>query len=80
MVKKWIQEAVNKPGTLHKQLEIPNDKKIPMILLNKIIKAEAGDVIINPSKVGKNKMKVTRLLEERAILARNLKRISAKRS
>jgi len=79
MVKKWIQEAVNKPGTLHRQLEIPKEEKIPMTLLNKIIKAKAGDVIINPAKVGKSKIKVTRLLEERTILARNLKRISKRR-
>jgi len=78
MKKKWIQKAVNKPGTLHKQLEIPKNKKIPMSLLNKIIKAKAGDIIINPTKIGKRKIKVTRLLEERAILARNLKNISKK--
>jgi hypothetical protein len=76
MEKKWIQKAVNKPGTLHRQLEIPEDKKIPVSLLNKIISAKAGDVIVNPSKVGKRKIKVTRLLERRAILARNLKKIS----
>ena len=75
MAKGWIQKAVNKPGTLHRQLEIPEDKKIPLILLNKIIKAKAGDVITNPSKVGKRRIKVTRLLERRAILARNLKKI-----
>ena len=79
MVKKWIQKAVNKPGTLHRQLDIPKDEKIPMTLLNRIIKAKAGDVIINPTKVGKSKIKVTRLLEERAILARNLKRIVRKK-
>jgi len=79
MVKKWIQKAINKPGTLHRQLKIPKDKKIPIILLNKIIKAKAGDIITNPSKIGKKKIKVTSLLEHRAILARNLKRISKKR-
>tara|TARA_Y100000310_G_scaffold332368_2_gene407805 strand:- start:867 stop:1103 length:237 start_codon:yes stop_codon:yes gene_type:complete len=78
MEKKWIQKAVNKPGTLHRQLEIPKDKKIPVSLLNKIISAKAGDVIVNPSKIGKRKIKVTRLLERRAILARNLKKISGK--
>lgn len=74
-MKKWIQKAVEKPGTLHKQLGIPRDKKIPMSLLNKIIKAKAGDTITNPSKLGKKKIKVTRLLEHRAILARNLKKL-----
>ncbi|MAG07286.1 hypothetical protein CMI46_00525 [Candidatus Pacearchaeota archaeon] len=75
MVKKWIQKAVNKPGTLHKQLGIPEEKKIPFALLNKIIAAKAGDIIVNPTKVGKRRIKVTRLLERRAILARNLKKI-----
>ena len=79
MVKRWIQKAVNKPGTLHRQLDISKDKKIPMSLLNKIIKAKAGDIITNPTKLGKKKIKVTRLLEERAILARNLKRILKKK-
>lgn len=76
MVKNWISKAINKPGTLHRQLEIQKGVKIPMSLLNKIIKAKAGDIIKNPTKVGKKTIKVTRLLEERAILARNLKNIS----
>jgi hypothetical protein len=29
MAKKWIQEAISKPGALHKQLGVPMDKKIP---------------------------------------------------
>ena len=76
---KWIQKIKIKPGTLHKQLQIPDNKKIPLTLLNKIIKAKAGDIIINPTKIGKKKIKVTRLLEKRAILAKNLKKISKKK-
>ena len=79
MVKKWIQKVVNKPGTLHKQLGIPKREKIPISLLNKIIKAHAGETIVNPTKRGKKKIKVTRLLESRAILAKNLKKISQRR-
>ncbi len=26
---KWIQEAIKKPGALHKQLGVPEGKKIP---------------------------------------------------
>lgn len=33
----WIQDAIKKPGSLHKALGVPADKKIPM---NKIEKAE----------------------------------------
>tara|TARA_Y100000310_G_scaffold290626_1_gene317974 strand:- start:721 stop:948 length:228 start_codon:yes stop_codon:yes gene_type:complete len=72
---KWIQKAITRPGTLHRQLEISKDKKIPMSLLNKIISAKAGDMIKNPTPIGKKKIKVTRKLERKAILARNLKRM-----
>lgn len=72
---KWIQKAISRPGTLHKNLDIPKDKKIPMVLLNKIVSAKAGDTITNPTSVGKKKIKVTRKLERKAILARNLKRM-----
>ena len=79
MVDKWIQKIHLKKGTLHRQLGVPLDKKIPMALLNKIVSAKAGDTITNPTKLGKKKIKVTRILERRAILARNLKSISKKK-
>lgn len=72
MVRKWIQKAIHRPGSLHKDLEISKEKKIPSTLLNAIIKAEAGDTIKNPTSKGKKKIKVTRKLEQRAILVRNL--------
>ena len=75
MVKRWIQRAIHRPGTLHKNLEIPKDEKIPMALLNKIIKAEAGDTITNPTSKGKRRVKVTHKLERKAILAKNLKQM-----
>jgi len=75
---KWIQKAIKRPGTLHKNLEIPKDKKIPIVLLNKIISAQAGDTITNPTSTGKKKIKVTRRLESKAILARNLRKLKKK--
>jgi hypothetical protein len=72
---KWIQKAGIKKGALSRQLDIPIEKDIPMRLLDKIVRAKAGDVITNPSKLGKRRIKVTHLLERRAILARNLKRM-----
>ncbi len=75
MVKKFIKKAIKKPGALSRQLRIPIKDNIPMTLLNKIIKAKAGDTIINPTKSGKRRIKVTRLLERRSILARNLKNL-----
>lgn len=32
---KWIQEAIQKPGALHKTLGVPAGKKIPMSLIEK---------------------------------------------
>jgi hypothetical protein len=36
---KWIQEAVKKPGALHKQLGVPMGEKIPAKKLAKAAKA-----------------------------------------
>ena len=76
MVDKWIQKIHLKKGTLHRQLGIPLDKKIPIALLNRIISASPGETITNPTSLGKKRIKVTRVLERRAILARNLKNIN----
>lgn len=79
MKKKWIQSAIKgKKGSLHKALGIKMNDKISLALLNKIIKAEAGNTIKNPSKKGKKRIKVTSKIEREAILARNLKRIKRK--
>ena len=75
---KWIKKAHIKKGALSKQLHIPEKENIPMGLLNKIVSAKAGETIRNPTKTGKRRIKVTRLLERRAILARNLKRMRRK--
>ncbi len=75
MVKRWIQRAIHRPGRLHFDLGIPKKEKIPMALLDVIVKAKAGDTITNPTSVGRKRIKVTRKVEQRAILARNLKRI-----
>ena len=75
MAKRWIQKAVHRPGKLHSDLGIPKEEKIPMNLLNAIVRAKAGETISNPTSVGNKKIKVTRKVEQRAILARNLKRI-----
>jgi len=73
--KYWIKKAVKRPGALSRQLGIPVKKDIPITLLKKVIKARPGQVIKNPTMLGKRKLKVTRLMERRAILAINLKNI-----
>jgi len=75
MTRFWIQRAISRPGKLHGELGIPRKEKIPMKLLNVIIKAKAGETIKNPTTKGKKRIKVTRGIERRAILARNLKRL-----
>ena len=37
--KKWIQKAIKKPGALHKELGVPEGKKIPKKKLEKAEKA-----------------------------------------
>ena len=52
-----------KEGALHKQLKIPEDKKIPRALLNKIKKAKVGDMVEGH--------KVTALMKKRVNFALN---------
>lgn len=39
MATKWISKAISKPGALHKQLGVPEGKKIPAKTLAKAAKA-----------------------------------------
>ena len=73
--KRWIQKAIKKPGALSRQLGIPEEKNIPMTLLNRIAEAPIGSTITNPTKTGKRRIKVTPKLKKRAVLARTLKKI-----
>lgn len=79
MVRKFIKGIKVKKGALSRQLDIPEEDNIPMTLLYAIIKAKVGTTIINPTKSGKKRIKVTRLLKRRATLARTFKRITKKR-
>lgn len=74
MAEKFIQEIGIKKGALSKQLGIPEEENIPIQLLNKIVRAEPGQTITNPTSKGRSKIRVTRLVERRAILALNLKK------
>jgi len=70
---KWIQDIELKKGALHKELGIPEDKKIPINLLEKIKILNIGDKLKLPN--GKVIM-VTRKLKRRANLALNFKRMN----
>lgn len=73
MIKKWIQKALEKHKTnsLHRQLGISYNKKIPITLLNKVGNSKIGNLIIYSRK----KIKVTKLLKQRVIMALNLRNI-----
>jgi hypothetical protein len=60
-----------KPDALRNMLKVPKGQKIPVSLLNKIIKADTGEMVMNPFT--KKEMRVTELLTKRASLAKTLK-------
>jgi hypothetical protein len=63
---KWIGPVLSRhPGALHRQLSIPQDTKIPKTLLTTILDADTGDVIKNPTKVGRRRYRVTTLMQRR---------------
>jgi len=74
MAKKFIKKAALKKGALSRQLGIPENENIPITLLEKIKKAEIGTVVKNPTKLGKELIKVTKKLKKRAVLALTMKR------
>ena len=80
---KWVGEAMgHKPGALHRQLGISLDTRIPKTLLVTIQNADTGDVIKNPTKMGRRRYKVTTLMQRRVnpvLTARKFKRGSRRR-
>lgn len=68
-----ISETAKK-GALRAQLKIPKGKNIPCTLLSKIKTTPIGEIVSNPTKVGTRKIRVTRLLKRRAVLALLYKR------
>ena len=75
-MKKWIQEL--KKGALHKQLEFPEDQKIPIGLLHKIEMGNIGDEIeyeVNGRKIRK---KITAKLKKRVVAALTLRKLRKK--
>lgn len=73
--KYFIKKIHLKKGTLRNQLEIPTNKNIPITLLNKIESSKLKRHIKNPTKTGKKKISVTKLLKERVTLALNFRRM-----
>lgn len=71
----WVRKIGYKKGTLHKQLGIPKEKKLPSLLLKKIMKAKVGDEI----SYGEKKILITGLLKKRVNLAINLRKMKRRR-
>ncbi len=69
---RWIQKAIEKPGALHKQLEIPSSEVIPRSYLERIAATPIGEVAENPTRIGKAKVRVTGTLKKRTVLALTL--------
>lgn len=67
----WVKNIRLKKGTLHKQLGIDKDKKLPVSLLKKILHSKAGKKISNNKKT----IRITPLLKKRVNLALNLKKM-----
>jgi len=59
-----------KKGALHRQLKIPEDTKIGMNNLNKIIKGEIGSTVMIKGK----SFKITNLMKKRAVFGKNIQR------
>jgi uncharacterized protein YdeI (YjbR/CyaY-like superfamily) len=74
MVKKWIQKAGDHKtkGALHRQLQVPQEERIPKSLLRKIQAAETGAKVHNPTKTGRRSIPVTTLLKRRTAFALNV--------
>lgn len=74
-----MQKAVRKRGALRRSLQVPKEKKIPITFVRKIAKAEIGETVKNPTKTGKEKVRVTRKLKKRAVLALTFNKYRPKR-
>ncbi len=61
-------------GALSRQLGIPTKDDIPRGLLDEINSTPIGRVAHNPMKTGNAHYRVTRLMKNRSVLARNMKR------
>jgi rubrerythrin len=73
---KWMGKAfAGSKGQLHRQLDIPEDQKIPKSYLKKIKETPIGKTAENPTKTGKRSIKVTRQLKQRATLAHTAREV-----
>jgi len=73
MVTKVLRKKGKKPirfvaGGLHRSLGIPQGEKIPMSLVRKLIRAEVGETVTNPTSKGRKRIKVTTRIKRQVTL------------
>jgi len=73
MAKKVLRKRGKKPikfeeGGLHRSLGIPQGEKIPMSLVRKLIRAEVGETVTNPTSKGRKRIKVTTRIKRQVVL------------
>jgi hypothetical protein len=71
---RWIQEAMkdHRPGRLHQRLGIPQDKRIPHSLVDKIIDSPIDETFTNPTKTGRHRIHNDASLKSEANFVRNM--------
>ena len=74
----FLQEMKLKRGDLSRELGIPIKRNIPLSILNAIILSKIGDTVINPSPLGKRRIKITRKLEQKAIWIKKMDQMKKK--
>lgn len=80
MAEKWVRFKAKEPKhPLRRQLGIPDNRQVPITLLEAIAKAPVGSTVKNPTSVGHPTVKVTALAKERAEKTVTLMRANAKR-
>jgi len=69
----WIKDVFDpcKQGLLHRQLKVPQNRRIPKTLLEEIKVTDLNERIKNPTKTGKRDIKVTRKLKKRVVAVWN---------
>lgn len=73
MAVKVLRKKGKKPikfqaGGLHRSLGIPQDEKIPTSLVKRLIRAEVGETVTNPTSKGRKKIKVTTKIKRQVVL------------
>jgi len=64
----------NKSGKLKKQLGIKPNERITNKLLNLILNARIGSIVINPSNSGDRRIRVSKLIARRTLLTKRLRK------